>query len=92
MVRTHGLTHVALAVRDAERSLRCYQEVFGVVPVYRQSRFIQAQTPGARNVLVFEEGAPRVGEPFVLVGDPDGYEVEIWHELPTPADPPVTER
>jgi hypothetical protein len=21
--------------------------------------------------------------------DPDGYEVEIWYELPTPVDPPT---
>ena len=27
MVRTHGLTHIALAVRDVERSLRFYREV-----------------------------------------------------------------
>ena len=131
MVRTHGLTHIALAVRDAERSLRFYQEVFGAVPVYRQSGFIQAQTPGSRDVLVFEEGKERIGqaggvvhfgfrlvdpadigaaaraveqaggtilsqgefcpgEPYLFCTDPDGYEVEIWHELPTPVDPPQT--
>ena len=27
------------------------------------------------------------GEPFLFVSDPDGYEVEIWHELPTKVDP-----
>jgi catechol-2,3-dioxygenase len=27
------------------------------------------------------------GEPFLFAVDPDGYEVEIWHELPTPVDP-----
>jgi catechol 2,3-dioxygenase-like lactoylglutathione lyase family enzyme len=62
MVRTYGLTHVALAVADAERSLRFYQTVFGVKPVYREAGFIQAQTPGSRDVLVFEEGAPRTGK------------------------------
>jgi catechol 2,3-dioxygenase-like lactoylglutathione lyase family enzyme len=128
MVRTHGLTHVALAVADAERSLRFYRKVFGVKLVYRESGFIQAQTPGSRDVLVFEEGASRTGkrggiahfgfrlinpadidaaaravtkaggkilsrgefcpgEPYLFFTDPDGYEVEIWFELPTPVDP-----
>jgi catechol 2,3-dioxygenase-like lactoylglutathione lyase family enzyme len=129
MVRTYGLTHVALAVRDPERSLRFYQEVFGAVAVYRQPGFVQAQTPGSRDVLVFEEDAARAGpgggvahfgfrladpadigaaaeaveraggrvldrgefcpgEPYLFFADPDGYEVEIWYELPTPLDPP----
>ena len=47
MVETYGLTHVALAVRDPERSLRFYQQVLGVVEVFREPGFIQAQTPGA---------------------------------------------
>jgi len=129
MVRTHGLTHIALAVRDAERALGFYQAVFGVMAVYRQEGVIQAQTPGTRDVLVFDEHAPRPGqaggiahvgfrlvdpadidlavqaverargtilrrgdfcpgEPYVFFTDLDGYEVEIWYELPTPIDPP----
>jgi catechol 2,3-dioxygenase-like lactoylglutathione lyase family enzyme len=128
MVRTYGLTHLTLAVRDAERALRFYEQVLGVVAVYRETGFIRAQTPGSRDVLVFEEGAPRPGEPggiahfgfrlvdpadlelaaeavraaggtiraqgefcpgepYLFFTDPDGYEVEIWHELPTPLDP-----
>jgi predicted enzyme related to lactoylglutathione lyase len=92
------------------------------------SSSVFAQTPGAWDVLVFEE-APEAGggsggiahfgfrlvspmdieeaaiavqaaggqivtrgefvpgEPYLFCRDPDGYELEIWYELPTPADP-----
>jgi catechol 2,3-dioxygenase-like lactoylglutathione lyase family enzyme len=127
-VKTHGLTHVALAVRDPKRSLAFYKAVLGVVAVYEQDDFVQAQTPGSRDVLVFERkpheagkaggiahfgfrlqkpkdidralaaikaaggtirehGEFVPGEPYVFFHDPDGYEVEIWYEIPTPADP-----
>jgi catechol 2,3-dioxygenase-like lactoylglutathione lyase family enzyme len=127
-VRTHGLTHIALAVRDPKRSLRFYQRVLGLVPIFEKDDFIQAQTPGSRDVLVFEKQPARAGrsggivhfgfrlvqaediahalsaikaaggevidhgefcpgEPYVFFRDPDGYEVEIWYELPTSADP-----
>jgi catechol 2,3-dioxygenase-like lactoylglutathione lyase family enzyme len=128
MIRTYGLTHIALAVADAERAFRFYERVFGMVAVYRSATFIQAQTPGSRDVLVFDQRAPRVGasggvqhfgfrlvdpadidaaaravveagghvreqgefvpgEPYLYAYDPDGYEVEIWFELPTSIDP-----
>src|SRR5438552_5952497 len=129
-VRTHGLTHIALRVRDAKRSLQFYERVFGVVAVYEEDGFIQAQTTGFLDVLVFEEEAYKAGlvggiahfgfrlidaadinkalravkaagghvlshgefcpgEPYLFFRDPDGYEVEIWYELPTPVDPPL---
>jgi len=59
MVRTFGLTHVALAVADAERAFAFYRDVFGMVAVYRGEGFVQAQTSGARDVLVLEEKAER---------------------------------
>ena len=132
-VRTYGLTHVALAVRDPQRSLAFYQRVLGVVPVYQDQTFVQVQTPGSRDVIVFERQPRRAGraggvahfgfrlmraadierarrairaaggtiretgefvpgEPYVFFRDPDGYEVEIWYELPTPVDPPAGAR
>ncbi|MGH6905119.1 MAG: VOC family protein [Geminicoccaceae bacterium] len=128
MIKTFGLTHVALAVHDVERAFRFYHEVFGMVAVYRENGFIQAQTPGRRDVLVLEEKGSRragsggiahfgfrlvdpgdideavraveaaggeiltrgefcPGEPYLFCRDSDGYEIEIWYELPTPVDP-----
>ena len=128
MVKTYGLTHIALAVSDPQRSLMFYQRVLGVVPVWESDDFVQAQTPGSRDVLVFER-APRKagkaggvahfgfrltspadidaamravrdaggtitdhgefvpGEPYLFARDPDGYEFEIWYEIPTKVDP-----
>jgi catechol 2,3-dioxygenase-like lactoylglutathione lyase family enzyme len=128
LVRTFGLTHLALAVRDAERAYAFYRDVFGMVAVYRGDGFVQAQTPGSRDVLVLEEGRERragsgriahfgfrlvdpadldeaaraveraggtildrgefcPGEPYLFCRDLDGYDLEIWHELPTSVDP-----
>jgi len=100
MVKTHGLTHLTLAVRDPERSLRFYGQVLGVVEVFREPGFFQAQTPGSRDVLVLaarevelaggkvlSQGEFCPGEPSLFARDPDGYEIEIWFELPTPVDP-----
>jgi len=61
-VKTRGLTHIALAVRDPRRSLRFYRAVLGVIPVYEEADFVQAQTPGSRDVLVFERRPRQAGK------------------------------
>jgi catechol 2,3-dioxygenase-like lactoylglutathione lyase family enzyme len=131
MIRTRGLTHVALTVADVDRSVRFYHEVFGAVEVYRTADMTQLQTPGAWDVLVLQQGTvptPRSGgiahigfrlvdpadiavaaadvvraggtivsqgefvpgEPYLFAQDPDGYDLEIWYEIPTPVDPPLS--
>jgi catechol 2,3-dioxygenase-like lactoylglutathione lyase family enzyme len=128
MIGTFGLTHVALAVRDPNESFEFYRAVFGMVAVYRDESFVQAQTPGTPDVLVLDKSRrgrgtsegiahfgfrlrdpddlPRAaaavvsaggtilsqgefcpGEPYLFCKDRDGYQVEIWYELPTPVDP-----
>ena len=36
---------------------------------------------------VKEQGEFVAGEPYLFATDPDGYEIEIWFERPTPVDP-----
>ena len=136
-IRTYGLTHIALVVRDAARTAKFYRDVFGAVEVYNQDGFVQLQTPGTRDVLVLEEkqGAAAApagmsggiahfgfrlknpkdiaaaadtvtraggtilsrgefvpGEPYLFARDPEGYEIEIWFEIPTRVDPPARRR
>lgn len=62
MVKTYGLTHISFAVRDAERSLRFYQQVFGVQEYSREGGRIHVQTPGSHDVITFEQKASGVGE------------------------------
>lgn len=53
-VRTYGLTHVALACTDPRRSAAFYSAILGSRTVHHDDDFVQIQTPGARDVIVFE--------------------------------------
>ncbi len=55
MVKTHGLSHVALAVADPERALAFYSSVFGVREYFRDSKTIQVLGPGQYDVIAFEK-------------------------------------
>jgi catechol 2,3-dioxygenase-like lactoylglutathione lyase family enzyme len=61
MVSTFGLTHLALRVPDVGQSFGFYESVFGMVAVYRSEEFLQAQTPGTHDVLVFERAEGQTG-------------------------------
>jgi catechol 2,3-dioxygenase-like lactoylglutathione lyase family enzyme len=62
MVKTYGLTHVAVAVRDLDRTQAFYAAILGAEVVYRDAGFLQMQTPGSRDVLVFEKNAAKAGK------------------------------
>lgn len=61
MIRTHGLTHLSLAVADPERSMRFYERAFGARECFRDARSIQAQGPGDHVVLAFERDPDNAG-------------------------------
>lgn len=56
MIKTHGLTHLSLIVKDPERSLAFYVAMFGVREYYRDVDQIQVQGPGPHDVIAFEKG------------------------------------
>ena len=128
MIKSYGLTHVAVAVRDVKRASKFYRQLLGAVEIYKSETFVQLQTPGTRDVMVFETDPVRAGkaggivhfgfrlqnpqdidaaakavvraggrvteqgefvpgEPYLFATDPDGYEIEIWYEIPTRVDP-----
>lgn len=62
MVKTHGLTHISLAVRDPDRSLKFYTDVFGVREYYRDDDQIQALGPGKHDVIAFERAVSAAGQ------------------------------
>ena len=51
--KTYGLTHLAIAVADLDRTLRFYQKVFEMEVMYHEEDFLQLTTPGAHDVIVF---------------------------------------
>lgn len=61
MIKTYGLTHLSLAVRDKERALRFYQQVFGVQEYFRDAATIHVKTPGCQDVITFDEMAGGAG-------------------------------
>lgn len=56
LIKTHGLSHLSLLVRDPEVSLKFYQRLFGVKECYRDDECIHVLGPGLFDVIAFERG------------------------------------
>ena len=52
---TYGLTHLAIAVNNIERTLEFYQKVFDMELMYKEENMIQLTTPGCHDIIVFEK-------------------------------------
>jgi len=56
MIKTRGLTHIHLMVRDLERSLAFYKRVFGVEERFREGRhMVFLNTPGSEDLITLNE-------------------------------------
>ena len=53
--RTYGLTHLALSVKDIQRTKLFYTSVFDMEVMYHEKDMIQLTTPGCNDILVFQE-------------------------------------
>lgn len=61
MVKTHGLTHIHLVVRDLERSLRFYRDVFGMEERFRDGpHMVFLNTPGSRDLITLNQDPQEV--------------------------------
>jgi catechol 2,3-dioxygenase-like lactoylglutathione lyase family enzyme len=61
MIKTHGLSHIALCVADPDRSLNFYRSVFGVREYFRDESTIQVLGPGPHDVIAFEKRPANAG-------------------------------
>jgi predicted enzyme related to lactoylglutathione lyase len=77
--KTYGLTHLAIAVNDIERTLKFYSQVFDMQTMYHEKGFLQLTTPGSNDILVFEEKKDRP------IGETGGI-VHFGFRLKDPAD------
>jgi catechol 2,3-dioxygenase-like lactoylglutathione lyase family enzyme len=60
-VRSYGLTHIALSAADPKRSAAFYSAVLRSRTVHHDAGFVRIETPGARDVTMFEHSFKGIG-------------------------------
>lgn len=59
MIETQGLTHIHIAVRDLERSLKFYRDVFGMeVRFWDGPSMVFLNTPGSQDTITLRQAEP----------------------------------
>ncbi len=59
MIKTSGLTHLNLAVRDIQKSLKFYQSAFGMeVQFWAGDKMVFLNTPDSGDILTLQQAAP----------------------------------
>ena len=57
MIQTFGLSHIQIAVRDLEKSVRFYQEIFGMKELFMiGTNCMMLQTPGSQEAFTLNGG------------------------------------
>jgi catechol 2,3-dioxygenase-like lactoylglutathione lyase family enzyme len=60
--KTYGLSHIAIAVSDLDRTLAFYKKIFDVEVMYHKENFLQVTTPGSNDIIVFEQKKADYGQ------------------------------
>jgi catechol 2,3-dioxygenase len=61
MIKTQGLTHIHLVVRDLDRSLRFYKDVFGMEEQFREGDcMVFLSTPGSEDLITLNQDPAEV--------------------------------
>jgi catechol 2,3-dioxygenase-like lactoylglutathione lyase family enzyme len=62
MIKTFGLTHISLTVKNIDRAYNFYRNVFGVKEYWRDDSSIHASTPNTNDVITFVKGKKKRGK------------------------------
>jgi len=64
MIQTKGLAHIHFSVRDMDRSLRFYQQAFGMREMFRAGQdLVFLQTPGGDDTITLHADPKQALEP-----------------------------
>ena len=65
---TYGLTHLAILVRNVNRTVEFYKQVFDAHVMYQEPTWAQITTPESNDIIVFEQSDnENIGRPGGII-------------------------